>query len=237
MRIVTWNCNGALRRKLSYLDSLEADLYVVQECEDPASTSCDAYRRWASNFLWTGSNRHKGLGVFASRDILLELVDLSLKPLELFLPCRINGTTSLMAAWTREAGSPTFRYIGQLWKLLQRHSSFLQVDKAILIGDLNSNSCWDVSDRWWNHTDVVRELGYMGLRSAYHYLAKEEQGQESTPTFYMYRKKEKPYHIDYSFVSQSLLPGAACSIGDPATWLDVSDHMPLVVEIPVLGLP
>ncbi len=184
-----------------------------------------------------GSNRHKGLGIFASKDIQLELVELSLKPLELFLPCRINGVTPLMAVWTREAGSPTFRYIGQLWKLLQRHSRFLQAEKAILIGDLNSNSCWDAPDRWWNHTDVVRELSHMSFRSAYHYLAKEEQGQESTPTFYMYRKKEKPYHIDYSFLSKSLLPGATCSIGDPAIWLEVSDHMPLVIDIPALSYP
>jgi len=139
-----------------------------------------------------------------------------------------------MAAWTREAASPTFRYIGQLWKLLQRHPRFLEADSAILIGDLNSNSRWDASDRWWNHADVVRKLGRIGLRSAYHHLLNEDQGQESIPTFYMYRKRERPYHIDYAFVSQPLLSGATCSIGDPEFWLDVSDHMPLLVDLPAL---
>ncbi len=164
----------------------------------------------------------------------MDLVDLALTPLELFLPCRINGATPLLAAWTREAGSPTFRYIGQLWKLLQRHSRFLEAENAILIGDLNSNFCWDVTDRWWNHMDVVRELHNMGLRSAYHHFTGEKQGQEVTPTFYMYRRKDRPYHIDYAFVSQSLLTDAAFSIGDPCFWLEISDHMPLLVKLPTL---
>ena len=38
MNIITWNCNGALRKKIEQVDSLGADILVVQECEDPAQS-------------------------------------------------------------------------------------------------------------------------------------------------------------------------------------------------------
>ncbi|MBH2016809.1 MAG: endonuclease/exonuclease/phosphatase family protein [Burkholderiales bacterium] len=230
MKIVNWNCNGALRHKLTKLSTFEADIYVIQECEDPHRSKSDQYKEWAANCVWVGTNKNRGLGVFAKPDVQIDVVPLDCAPLELFLPCVINQQFNLLAAWTREANSPTFRYIGQLWKFLQRHESFLSAGPAALIGDLNSNACWDVWDRWWNHSDVVRQLRDLGLTSTYHAVSGEAQGKESRPTFYMNRKLSRPYHIDYAFLSSSLLKGATCEIGDPADWLEVSDHMPLVVE-------
>ena len=232
MRVVSWNCNGALRNKAPWLQRLEADLYIIQECEDPSRCGSEAYREWAKNHAWVGTNKNRGLGVFARRDIHIAVVPLDCSPLELFLPCVINHEINLLATWTREAKSPTFRYIGQLWKFLQRHELFLTAERAAVIGDLNSNACWDVWDRWWNHSDVVRKLEELGLQSVYHHVCNEMQGKESHPTFFMHRKLARPYHIDYAFLSRKLLPGATCNVGDPADWLEVSDHMPLLLELP-----
>ena len=231
MRIVSWNCNGALRKKLGALCTLDADIYVVQECEDPARSTDANYKAWAENYLWIGPTKNKGLAVFARSAISLKQVDLDAGLLELFLPCIINGDTALLAAWTRQANSPNFGYIGQLWKYLQAHASFLKAEKAMLVGDLNSNTHWDEWDRWWNHSDVVNDLKALGLESCYHQVAGEEQGKETQPTFFMYRKPEKPYHIDYAFLSQALLPSAKLEIGNIETWLEYSDHMPVVVDI------
>lgn len=231
MKIISWNCNGALRKKLSEIERFDADLLIIQECEDPAQSKDRAYANWARNYLWAGKNKNKGLGVFAQKSIILEPVTLDAGPLELFLPCKINREISLLATWTREAHSPTFRYIGQLWKYLQAHSSFLCSDQSLLIGDLNSNSCWDVWDRWWNHSDVVQQLKNIGLHSLYHHYQNEEQGRETTPTFYLYRKPERPYHIDYAFLSQKLLASASIKLGSAMQWLPVSDHMPLEINL------
>lgn len=67
MKIVSWNCNGALRKKFAQLCKLNADIYVIQECEDPAQCSDMTYKAWAENYLWIGKSKNKGLGVFAKK--------------------------------------------------------------------------------------------------------------------------------------------------------------------------
>jgi exonuclease III len=231
MEIVSWNCNGALRKKLGAISAFNADVFIIQECEDPACSSDAAYRTWAGNHLWVGTNKNRGIGVFAKSTVSLRRVDLDVGSLELFLPCIVADKISLLATWTREAKSPTFRYIGQLWKFLQRHPKFLSNEKSMLIGDLNSSVRWDVWDRWWNHSDVVRELKSAGLESLYHLVRGDSQGSETIPTFYMHRKREKPYHIDYAFISCDFLDGASIEVGNPEQWLEHSDHMPLRVKL------
>lgn len=232
MRLVSWNCNGALRKKLPVLQALEADIYIVQECEDPKRCTDSNYVEWAHNSLWLGENKNRGLGVFARPGLTLTEMQFDAQGLELFLPFKVNDAISILAVWTKEAGSPTFKYIGQLWKYLQLHADFLCAEKSILMGDLNSNVCWDKWDRWWNHSDVVKQLADLGLQSLYHNQSAESQGEETTPTFFMHRSLEKPYHIDYAFLSQALLQNAVLQIGMPQNWLEHSDHMPLIMDLP-----
>ena len=100
----------------------------------------------------------------------------------------------------------------------------------MLVGDLNSNVIWDEWDRWWNHSDVVRELEDLGLQSCYHRHFSERQGQELQPTFYLHRKPEKPYHIDYGFAGPQWAVQHV-EVGAVADWLEESDHMPMVFEL------
>lgn len=188
------------------------------------------YLEFANNYLSVGPTKNKGLGVFAKPGFRLEAVSMELESLELFLPVRVNDEWPLLATWTRQANSPNCRYIGQLWKLLQRDKPFLQHSSAALIGDLNSNKRWDEWDRWWNHSDVVRELKEPGLESVYHQFFQEPQGEETKPTLFLQRNLAKAYHIDHG----SFGPARRVKhvkVGHSGNWLNISDHMPVVFKL------
>jgi exonuclease III len=76
MRFVTWNCNGAFRRKLEQVEALKADVLVIQECENPAQYSGE-YEIWSGNYLWTGTNKTRGLGVFVKGALSIKPLDWS----------------------------------------------------------------------------------------------------------------------------------------------------------------
>lgn len=248
MKIVTWNCSGGFRNKLEHIDKLKADILVIQECEDPSQSS-KAYQEWAgSSYLWKGESKNKGIGVFAKNGNTVQLLDWSgsyaieglvsksttlewsSKELRLFLPVLINEQFTLLGVWTKGGRDDVFGYMGQFWKFLQVHRRELSGQRTIIAGDFNSNVRWDKPDRWWNHTDVVNELGELGIQSLYHHTFGEEQGSESRPTFHLHRNLEKPYHIDYVFISKDMLGSSSLDMpyGD---WLSVSDHYPLCAFI------
>ena len=75
MKIVTWNCHGALRNKFYNLLSLLADIYIIQECEDPTQSHNQEYKAWAKHHLWIGSTKNKGLGIFSTEHIKIAPLD------------------------------------------------------------------------------------------------------------------------------------------------------------------
>lgn len=246
MRIVSWNCNGALRNKREKIDRLQADILIIQECEDPYQSTID-YKNWASHYLWVGSSKNKGVGIFSRKDLILKSLNwnktyhLSInnqpsrifwqtKDLKLFLPFQVDDYI-IIAVWTKRCEEEAFSYIGQVWKFLQIHKTDIIQKKVIIIGDFNSNAIWDKLDCWWNHSDIVRDLEDIKIKSLYHTLFKEEQGKETTATFYMQKNKNKPYHTDYAFCSSELLKNSKMQIGDPDEWLKFSDHMPLIIQL------
>jgi exonuclease III len=101
----------------------------------------------------------------------------------------------------------------------------------MLIGDFNSNTIWDYKKhRLVSHAGVVKQLGNKGIFSTYHFHHKQTQGTEEHPTFYMYRHKGKPYHIDYCFVSTDMLEKLqSVDIGEYDFWAKYSDHVPMIV--------
>lgn len=234
MKIVTWNCNGAFRKKFEHILDFKADIYIVQECENPLESVLKEYQEWAKNHLWIGDGKNKGIGIFAKPEIELKKLDWSNKfedhNVKHFLPCKINQEFDLLAVWTHRNNSPNFGYIGQFWKYLQINKD--KLNSIIIAGDFNSNTIWDEWDRWWNHSDVVNELKDLGIESFYHIFNGEQQGKESNPTFYFQKKIERPYHIDYIFGSKIFSDKLEnIEIGKAQKWLKVSDHMPVCCEI------
>ncbi len=62
-------------------------------------------------------------------------------------------------------------------------------------------------------------------------LHKQIQGKEKHPTQYMYRHQDKPYHLDYCFMSSVFCNKlSSVEIGKYKKWAICSDHTPLIVE-------
>jgi len=248
MKIVTWNCNGAFRKKLSQIDSVGADLLIIQECENP-ELSTKQYRSWAGeDYLWVGTNKNKGLGVFPKKGSTISSLNWAgefkieglmaahssltwaTSDLKLFLPFKFNDEYTFLAVWTKGSDTEAFGYVGQFWKYLQIHRDDLKSPRTIILGDFNSNSIWDKPDRWWSHSGVVDELAAIGIHSVYHYVYGESQGEESRPTFYHQKNINKPYHIDYVFSSSDLIDSMGLQVGAAVDWLSISDHVPLILS-------
>ena len=69
MKIITWNCNMAFRKKAEFILAYKPDILVVPECEHPDKLKFDQALPAPTNILWFGSNKNKGLGIFFVREL------------------------------------------------------------------------------------------------------------------------------------------------------------------------
>jgi len=243
MRLVAWNCNMALHRKLAALMALRPDVAVLSECASPERLS----ERLATGgvdggFVWVGANQDKGLAVLAFNGYRARLADeVYRRSLRFIAPVRIAGPTSfnLLAVWAQNFsdGIRRKRQPGPLRLALTRdYREFLGEGPAIVAGDFNNNIFWDKPGYLINHSHTVSLLERYGLVSAYHRARGEAQGAETEPTHYWRdRKKDGPtYHIDYVFLPRAWAPGMReMSVGTFEDWCGarLSDHVPLVVDV------
>src|SRR5262249_41938061 len=73
MRLVAWNCNMAMHRKVDALLSLRADVAVSSECAAPERLREKSKNDWIEDEpVRMGRSRDKGLGVFAFNGYRLE---------------------------------------------------------------------------------------------------------------------------------------------------------------------
>ncbi|PKA23197.1 endonuclease/exonuclease/phosphatase [Leptospira sp. mixed culture ATI2-C-A1] len=248
MRIVSWNCAGGFRKKFEQIQKLSPDITIIQECENP-NLYIKEFRSFEyKNFIWEGETKNKGIGIFTKSDFKLqrlnwknhfeisineinsELLKWNSDGLKQFLPFSINDRIHILAVWTKGGENLAFGYIGQFWKYILANKSDILNHKPIIIGDFNSNVIWDKIDRWWNHSEIINILESWNYESLYHVKFKDEQGREKNPTFFLQRKREKPYHIDYAFIQIDKMDNSSLELGKYEDWIEFSDHLPLVVN-------
>jgi exonuclease III len=230
-KLATWNCNMAFRKKKGRILQHDPDILVIQECENP-----DVRGEWQefSDWIWVGENDHKGLGIFSRSGISLESAGVNGRGGRFTIPIRTDSSIDVIGVWAmNEEQNPARRYIGQVYTALQDYRDFID-SKTVIAGDFNWNVIWDESPKsplCGDFSDTVDILNGCGLRSSYHALKSSNFGDEGDPTFFMHKKRDRNYHIDYIFIPGQMVESAVdFSIGKYDNWIDVSDHVPVMIE-------
>lgn len=225
MKIISWNANCKFREKYKDIAALDADIYVIQECENPETCKDSEYKAFVKNGFWTGDIPFKGLMVCSpNSEIKLELVDWKTQGYRYFLPIKVNDSFTLVGSWACDP------YIEEFYDFVHAAQEHLTKD-VIIIGDLNSNVLFDKEHKkvGKTHSIVVEKLKVLGIEDIYHHKTGDEQGKEKTPTFFLYRHLDKPFHIDHCFSHPDNIK--KINIHARWQWLALSDHLPVEIEV------
>lgn len=243
MRIVAWNCNGALHRKIDALMALRPDLAVISETADRERLIAQVPELAEASLVWVGNNPSKGLLLAGFGTTLLEFDqhrhDSSL---HWMAPVTVSGLPGLdqpvhlLGVWSQNASENKTRKDdpGYLLEALRQYDKFLRSAPTVVAGDFNNNVIWDKPGWKMNHANEIRALASLGLVSAYHISRGVEAGNELQPTLYWRRREADGYHIDYVFMPEEW---SSCSfkltVGGYEDWVSsgLSDHVPLLLEI------
>jgi exodeoxyribonuclease-3 len=236
MRLISWNCQGAFRKKADIILSHHPDILVVQECEHPDKYVYSPTNKKPNSQYWHGV-KHKGICIHSFNDYKFELLPVFNPIFRYILPFHVTGhgqSFTLFAIWAMSnKENYEARYIGQVWLAINYYADLLG-GSTILIGDFNSNKIWDYKARVGDHSDVVNKLADYNIQSIYHSHFEIEQGKEKHPTFFLQRNLSKPYHIDYCFASTDILDKVQkVEIGSYENWIAHSDHAPMTIDFDI----
>lgn len=230
MRFLSWNCNGAFRKKIGHLPPL--DVMVILEAENPEKMQIKSDYR----IIWRGDNKSKGVGIFYRDSIQMEIHDTYDSRFRYIIPIQITAPVKLIlfAIWAMNNTQDRMRrYIGEVFLALSHYNELLR-KPCIIAGDFNWNLIWDTSlyyPLYGTLNEVIKLLERHTIKSIFHESNKQKFGKETSPTFYLYRKENRSYHTDYIFASSELLECVnSFSMGSYSKWRKWSDHMPLFVE-------
>ena len=231
MRILVWNINMAVHKKVALLRRLAPDIAILPECAAPEVIVAKCPEFTFTDAQWQERSRHKGLGVFSFGNVRLTRSPAFDPRFEVFLPLRVTGPTRfhLLAVWSLNF-HPTAGL--SMPDALRFYRRFLSYCDAVVAGDFNNSVFWDRPGKWTNFVSIANSLAKLGLTSAYHAVTRESFAQERQATLWFLKRPHQGYHIDYCFVPRSwLFPSSTVWVGQHKEWLAHSDHAPLVVTV------
>ncbi|HIX09871.1 MAG TPA: endonuclease/exonuclease/phosphatase family protein [Firmicutes bacterium] len=220
MKIISWNCNGAFRKKAHLLSAYNADLYIIQECENPNKYPFDT--AFLNNYLpiWTGLSDRKGLAFFVRKTLHATKIRLAFPPFHDYSFICIDHL-HFLGVWTHRPN-----YIEDFYDFLSEYSNKIPAN-TVIAGDFNSNAIWDRLHKQKCHSNIVQILKGKDLVSVWHTINHIEHGKETVATHYFHKNTDNPFHIDYCFAPAKII--ADMTIGSFQEWIAYSDHMPLII--------
>ena len=233
MRLITWNCQGAFRKKYLLIASQSPDLAVIPECEHPDKLT---WKKGSppTSVLWVGENCSRGLGIFSWTGLEMSLLDGYDRTIRHCAPVQVSAPFqfNLVAIWAMDHPDRKLSYSAQVYQAVAAYREFILQADTVFMGDFNSSHRSTPRSRIGNHTTLSNALSILGMISAYHLYFHERQGQEKRFTYFRGRKLERCSHIDYAFIPTRWLRRLKrVAVGEPGEWLTQSDHCPVTVEL------
>jgi exodeoxyribonuclease III len=230
LRIVSWNCNMALRHKFEALLSLRPDVAIIQECAGPDS----GWRPPCRDADWIGFNAQKGLGIFTFGDLTLRRHPSYVESFSLYLPVEIGGPCrfNLLGLWVADARKIPPGATNDPLAAIGFYRPFLAAAPAVVAGDFNRlPQQMSVRSKGSSGASIVKILTDTGLVNADTVMS-DASGQDALRrTHYHQRHFSRGFVVDYLYIpvaEQTRL--TAFEVGDAHDWLRWSDHVPLVAE-------
>ena len=233
MRLMAWNCRvGAFKRKAARTAPFNPDVLVVPEVERlDGELFLDGERQPSFMDRVAKSDWPRGIGVFSYTGTELARAFDDLGLVSGFAPFNAKrGATAfnVVAVWTFKTDVAATSY-RQAHEGIQRWSDWIRQAPTVILGDFNIAANFEGGKAW---RDLLNLMTPLGLVSAYHSFHRESPGEESRPTYFHRGSDSSTWHIDYCFV-----PSAWASritdvhVGRHEQWRDVSDHVPLIVDL------
>ena len=204
MRLVVWNCAGAVRKKWSSIEGLQPDVAVIIECDQPARIANLGF----DSSAWVGRIPHKGLAVFGFGDWKVLDADFVEDRLEYVLPVHISGPAEfdLYGVWASNRRAsvqlPGHEHLPQPHALMDVYQPSRSPRPAIIAGDFNNSAYWD-KPRRSRFADMAKRYEQEGFHSLYHHQTGEEFAAEASPTHW-WRDRREDGHASTSTTSSCL---------------------------------
>src|SRR5947208_12609550 len=138
MKIITWNCYMAFRKKADLILTHKPDILIIPECEHPDNLFFPFGTPQPTDTLWFGKNQYKGLAIFSYSDYRFKVLDNHNQDLQMIIPIAVTGGQfqfNLFAIWANNPSDRDGQYIEQVWKAIRHYDTMLTATKTILIGD------------------------------------------------------------------------------------------------------
>lgn len=226
MKILTWNCNLQYLKKSKQLDSFNADVLIIQECESLPSDYKPGYQ-----LFWVGNNDKKGLAVLV-RGANSFIVKNEINDFAYFLPIQTDfGLVIGVWSFNRRAKKFGSKVSGYIVDALEAFENVISSNTRVVIaGDFNNGPRWDLRGFHRNNFRLIQsELMNRGFSSAYHSAFSEEPGSEKLGTHFHQRNPQKSFHIDYIYSKGFRVAGV--QLEEFTNWKEFSDHVPLAAEL------
>ena len=101
MKVITWNCNMAFRKKWKSIMTYKPDILVLQECEQESKYKPSELIPNHNQFIWIGENPNKGVGILAFNNYHIELSENYNPAFKYIIPIKVTGDYEfqLFAVW------------------------------------------------------------------------------------------------------------------------------------------